>query len=72
MRIGEIMAPTLIVWGVQDRIIPVSHAHIGHKMIANSQSHIFNQCGHIPQIEKAEEFNRLVMDFLAWVDNNTT
>lgn len=64
-HIPEIMVPTLIVWGAQDKVIPLPHAHIGHKMMANSQLHIFNQCGHVPQIEKAEEFNRLVTDFLA-------
>lgn len=65
MRIPKITSPTLIVWGAQDRIIPLSHAHIGHKMMANSQLHIFDRCGHVPQIEKAQEFNHLAIDFLA-------
>jgi len=33
-------------------------------MIENSQLHILDRCGHLPQIEKPEEFNQLVLDFL--------
>ena len=63
-RVPEIEAPTLIIWGAQDPIIPVAHAHIAHQMIRNSQLHILDRCGHVPQIEKPEEFNRLVLEFL--------
>jgi 4,5:9,10-diseco-3-hydroxy-5,9,17-trioxoandrosta-1(10),2-diene-4-oate hydrolase len=63
-RVPEIEAPTLIIWGAQDPIIPVAHAHIAHQMIRNSRLHIFDRCGHVPQIEKPEEFNRLVLEFL--------
>jgi len=63
-RVPEVEAPTLIIWGAQDPIIPVAHAHIAHQMIKNSQLHILDRCGHVPQIEKPEEFNRLVLEFL--------
>ncbi len=63
-RVPEIGAPTLIIWGAQDPIIPVAHAFLAHQMIRNSQLHILDRCGHVPQIEKPEEFNQLVLDFL--------
>ena len=63
-RVPEIEGPTLIIWGAQDPIIPVAHAHIAHQMIRNSRLHIIDRCGHVPQIEKPEEFNRLVLEFL--------
>jgi len=63
-RVPEIEAPTLIIWGAQDPIIPVTHAHVAHQMMKNSQLHILDRCGHVPQIEKPEEFNKLVLDFL--------
>ncbi len=63
-RIPEIEVPTLIIWGAQDPLIPVAHAHIAHQMVKNSQLHILDRCGHVPQIEKPEEFNQLVLDFL--------
>ncbi|MFW6131241.1 MAG: alpha/beta fold hydrolase [Candidatus Aminicenantaceae bacterium] len=55
---------TLIVWGENDKVIPVSQAYKGKELIKNSTLHIFEQCGHIPQVEYFEEFNRLVQDFL--------
>lgn len=63
-RLHEISCPTLIIWGAQDYLIPVRHAHVAHERIANSRLHIFDQCGHVPQRERAEDFNRLVLDFL--------
>lgn len=56
--------PALIVWGAQDRIIPVSQAYRGNKLINHSRLYIFEKCGHMPQVEHAEEFNHLVLDFL--------
>ncbi|MFQ6082202.1 MAG: alpha/beta fold hydrolase [Candidatus Aminicenantia bacterium] len=63
-QISTLKIPTLIVWGKEDKIIPVSQAHLGHKLIENSKIHIFDRCGHVPQIEKAEEFNELILNFL--------
>ena len=63
-RLPEIMAPTLIIWGKQDRILPMAHAYAAHKLIKGSKLHIFGNCGHSPQREKAEEFNQLVIEFL--------
>lgn len=59
-----IRVPTLIVWGKQDRVVPVSHAHIARKSIPNARVHIFDRCGHAPMLEKPEEFNRLVAEFV--------
>ena len=55
---------TLIVWGKNDKVAPLDQAYIGKKMIKNSQLHVFDRCGHLPQVEWFEEFNRLVLDFL--------
>jgi 4,5:9,10-diseco-3-hydroxy-5,9,17-trioxoandrosta-1(10),2-diene-4-oate hydrolase len=64
-KLGTITAPTLIFWGQQDRILPLAHAHIAMKKIPNARLHIFDRCGHMPQFEHPEEFNKLVLDFLA-------
>ncbi|HVE55932.1 MAG TPA: alpha/beta fold hydrolase [Pyrinomonadaceae bacterium] len=63
-RLGEIKKPTLIVWGKQDGLLPVSDAATFNKGIAGSQVIIFENCGHAPQFEKAAEFNKAVLDFL--------
>ncbi len=56
--------PTLIVWGKQDRVIPVAHAEIARRHIPDAQLHVFDQCGHAPMIEKADQFNELVARFV--------
>jgi pimeloyl-ACP methyl ester carboxylesterase len=62
---AKIAAPTLIIWGQQDKIIPVAHAQIAAKTIPNSRLQIFDKCGHMPQLERPDEFNKLVLEFLA-------
>lgn len=64
-RLGEIKKPTLIIWGRQDGILPVADAAAFNKGIAGSELVIFDQCGHVPQFEKAADFNRTVLGFLA-------
>lgn len=63
-RLGEIAAPTLIVWGREDRFVPMD---VGLRLLAgvpNAQLHVFNRCGHWVQWEHAAAFNRMVLDFL--------
>ncbi len=63
-RLHEISAPTLVVWGREDRFVPMD---AGLRLLAglpNAQLHVFNRCGHWAQWEHAEAFNRMVLDFL--------
>ncbi len=57
-------APTLIVWGAQDRIFPAAHAHEWQKLIKNSRVEIIESSGHTPYIEKADAFVKAVSKFL--------
>lgn len=64
-RLGEIAAPTLVIWGRDDRFVPMD---VGLRLIwgmPNAELHIFNRCGHWAQWEHADKFNRMVLDFLA-------
>ena len=63
-RLSEIKKPTLIIWGKQDGLIPVADAATFNKGIANSELVIFDNCGHVPQVEKALDFNKKVLEFL--------
>lgn len=56
--------PTLLVHGRDDQVIPLDTSLTMMRLIANSQVHIFGQCGHWTQIEHADAFARLVTDFL--------
>ena len=64
-RLGEIKKPTLIVWGKQDLLLKVSDGEQFKREIAGSELLIFDQCGHIPMVEKAADFNKAVLAFLA-------
>ena len=64
-RLGEIAAPTLAIWGRDDRFVPMD---VGLRLLAglqDAQLHVFSKCGHWAQWEHADEFNRMVLDFLA-------
>jgi pimeloyl-ACP methyl ester carboxylesterase len=64
-RLGEIKKPTLIIWGKQDGLLPVADSYTFNKGIAGSELQVFDQCGHVPQFEKAADFNKAVLAFLA-------
>jgi len=65
-RLGAIKHPTLIVWGRDDGLTPLAREGERFKReIAGSQLVVFDNCGHIPQVEKAAEFNAAVLKFLA-------
>jgi pimeloyl-ACP methyl ester carboxylesterase len=64
-NIAAITAPTLIIWGQQDRILPMEHAKVAANKIPNVRLHIFDPCGHCPPEERPEEFNTLVLEFLS-------
>jgi 4,5:9,10-diseco-3-hydroxy-5,9,17-trioxoandrosta-1(10),2-diene-4-oate hydrolase len=54
----------LLVWGREDRVNPVDGALVALKLIRRAQLHVFSRCGHWAQLEKFDEFNRLVISFL--------
>jgi len=56
--------PTLIVHGRQDKLIPIENALNAKKLIPHASLEVLDECGHHPQIEKAQEFNELVLSFL--------
>ncbi|MFJ2756424.1 alpha/beta fold hydrolase [Nocardioides sp. NPDC087217] len=61
----KIKAPTLLLWGRDDRTITLEGAHIMLKYIRDVQLHVFGNCGHWVQLERQAEFERLVTDFLS-------
>jgi pimeloyl-ACP methyl ester carboxylesterase len=64
-NLHTIKSPTLIVWGKNDRVIPVAHAQIAVKSIPGARLELFDKCGHIAMYEHPDKFNKLVLDFLA-------
>lgn len=64
LRLPEIKAKTLVTWGRDDRFVPLDFGLRMLWSLPDSQMHIFSKCGHWAQWEHADEFNRLVLDFL--------
>ena len=59
--------PTLVVWGRQDRLLPVAHVKILEAALPSQRQIIFDGCGHAPMVEKADSFNKAVLEFLQTV-----
>lgn len=60
----SIKVPTLIVHGKEDNVIPFSEAEVMAKAIANSELHLVDKAGHLPNMEQPAEFDRIVSEFL--------
>ena len=64
-RLAQIKAPTLILWGGQDRLIPPNHGERFEKAITGAQRVVFPQLGHVPHEEDAAQTVVAVKAFLA-------
>ena len=64
-ELAKITAPTLIVWGRNNPFGDVPEASAMHSHIAGSSLELFDACGHWPQHEHPERYNRLSLGFLA-------
>ncbi|HZN06533.1 MAG TPA: alpha/beta hydrolase [Pyrinomonadaceae bacterium] len=62
--VKTIKRPTLLVWGREDGLTPLSDAERFKKDIAGSQLVVIDQCGHAPNLEKPGEFNAITLKFL--------
>jgi pyruvate dehydrogenase E2 component (dihydrolipoamide acetyltransferase) len=61
-QIAAIAAPVQVIWGRDDRIIPVAHADaLGSK----AEKSILDDAGHLPHMEKANEVIRLIRRSIA-------
>jgi pimeloyl-ACP methyl ester carboxylesterase len=63
-KLGSIHAPTLVLWGHDDALTPLTLGERFQKAIPGARLVVLNECGHIPQIEKPAEFNAELMKFL--------
>jgi pimeloyl-ACP methyl ester carboxylesterase len=59
----RVRVPVKIVWGEADRILPVAYAGEFRKLMPGAEVGIIPRCGHLPQVERPEEFCDIVMRF---------
>jgi len=63
-RLQEIEIPTMVVWGLNDQIVPVEAALGYHRLISNSRLEMFERTGHLPMLERPKRFNPLLEQFI--------
>ncbi|MBC8044399.1 MAG: alpha/beta hydrolase [Rhizobacter sp.] len=64
VRLGELKLPVLILWGDSDRFVATKYAAVAHREIPNSELQLISRCGHVPMVERPEEFVQLTLAFL--------
>lgn len=61
---GEIEAPTLLVWGERDRLVPAALAGAWLEAIPGARLELIAGAGHVPMLEAPDAFNEIVHCFL--------
>lgn len=68
-QLPKIKAPTLILWGDQDRILDISSVPVFEKGLKNHRTVIIKDCGHVPQVEKPKETATHYLGFIKNIKN---
>lgn len=63
-KLYKIHIPTLIIWGRNDIVTPPFVGEKFHELIKGSELYFLDECGHAPMMEKPEQFNKILLDFL--------
>jgi len=63
-KLRKITSPTLILWGKQDKVIPVEYASPFMSAITESKFVEIPGCGHVPHVEQPEKFADIILNFL--------
>jgi pimeloyl-ACP methyl ester carboxylesterase len=63
-RLSELEPPALFVWGAHDPLIPAAFGRHVHEWLPSAEQVVMD-CGHVPQVERPEECQRLLLDFFA-------
>ena len=67
-RLSELAPPALFVWGRHDPLVPPAFARHVATWLPSAEQVTLECCGHVPQVERPEETNRLVASFFDGVD----
>jgi pimeloyl-ACP methyl ester carboxylesterase len=63
-RLWRISVPTLVVWGREDRLIPLAYGEAYARGIPGARLEILDRCGHLPPFEQPERFAQIALAFL--------
>jgi pimeloyl-ACP methyl ester carboxylesterase len=60
----RVTQPVLVVWGRQDRLVPLARSARLLRHIPHARLHVLDRCGHLPMLEQPAAFNHVVSEFL--------
>ena len=63
--LASVRAPTLIVWGERDRLLPATHAAAWAEAIPHARIELLPRAGHVPMVDAPDEVSRILRAFLA-------
>ena len=63
-ELGRLEMPTLVLWGARDRIFPAAHARDAAGRLRRGDLAVIPDCGHLPHVERPEEFASALGGFL--------
>ena len=63
-RLSQLQMPTLVVWGIEDKVIPVWHATVAVTRLNEGTLKLIPSCGHLPHVEQPKRFVSALEEFL--------
>jgi pimeloyl-ACP methyl ester carboxylesterase len=64
-RLAELRPPALFVWGTHDGLVPAGFGRHVRTWLPSAEQVTIEDCGHVPQVERPDETNDLLMRFIA-------
>jgi pimeloyl-ACP methyl ester carboxylesterase len=66
--LAELTLPTLVVWGREDRLVSLAESRRLLRDVDHARLVVLERCGHLPMLERPDEFNQRLAEFLREVD----
>ena len=67
-RLPKLQMPTLILWGIEDRLLPYTQAKEASALVHDGSLELISNCGHLPHVE---QFKRFVSTFREFLSNQS-
>jgi pimeloyl-ACP methyl ester carboxylesterase len=64
-RLAKLRPPAMFVWGSDDRVVPCAFGRHVYRWLPQAEQVTLEECGHVPQVERPEETNELLLKFFA-------
>jgi 4,5:9,10-diseco-3-hydroxy-5,9,17-trioxoandrosta-1(10),2-diene-4-oate hydrolase len=64
-RLPQLQMPTLILWGIEDRLLPYTQAKEVSALVQDGSLELISNCGHLPHVEQFKRFVSTLREFLS-------